>query len=640
MIVGKSHKDKMSNDESLKLKLHQQYNLNQQQQNENNDNNNNNNNNNEDNNNSSMKETNNKNNNNNNIYSSNINFYSCLKSNYKMNEDLDLYNIPYNNTIKHGYDVYNITTNDITNQISTNQITTNDIKNHITTNDLTNHISTNDMTGNITTNNLTRNNITPSNTTNSITTNIHNNNLNDKTSIVDNNDITDSLNKSNILTAGSFLSQDITGNITRNKDNMATHDIIRDNMPISYNITSEHMESYDTDHHIVTDNHLTTSHILTDHIATEHIATNHTYNNTNLVTNYGRYTPFLRPHNHPINFPTDKKGYKLSANGDDVSDVKNGSRIHHQPSLFTQVSMDSSKSEEGFKDGEQDMTNKDALKIEDDKTEDEEENEEEEEDGEEQNDKNEKKESRKTEKPPYSYIALIVMAINSSPGKRCTLSDIYQFLQQRFSFFRSSYVGWKNSVRHNLSLNECFIKLPKGLGRPGKGHYWTVDPSAEFMFEEGSFRRRPRGFRRKYRGVKVGEYNGRYFVKPNGDGMIDTTQEDTNYSCYQPYSVPNPEPVNDENIYSTYSTQQQLQHQLLLQQHQFDSGNLFFPDYSSPSNIYPSHYETGSSSYNFYSPYCNSSERSFYYQNQYCQPGLGLLSMFSVHLYRVLLIVL
>jgi len=109
---------------------------------------------------------------------------------------------------------------------------------------------------------------------------------------------------------------------------------------------------------------------------------------------------------------------------------------------------------------------------------------------------------RRQEKPPYSYIALIVMAIQASPNKRCTLSEIYQFLQQRFPFFRGTYQGWKNSVRHNLSLNECFIKLPKGLGRPGKGHYWTIDPAAEFMFEEGSFRRRPRGFRRKCQALK------------------------------------------------------------------------------------------------------------------------------------------
>ncbi|XP_077450835.1 forkhead box protein F2 [Stigmatopora argus] len=109
---------------------------------------------------------------------------------------------------------------------------------------------------------------------------------------------------------------------------------------------------------------------------------------------------------------------------------------------------------------------------------------------------------RRPEKPPYSYIALIVMAIQSSPSKRLTLSEIYQFLQARFPFFRGSYQGWKNSVRHNLSLNECFIKLPKGLGRPGKGHYWTIDPGSEFMFEEGSFRRRPRGFRRKCQSLK------------------------------------------------------------------------------------------------------------------------------------------
>lgn len=118
--------------------------------------------------------------------------------------------------------------------------------------------------------------------------------------------------------------------------------------------------------------------------------------------------------------------------------------------------------------------------------------------------------TRRQEKPPFSYIALIVMAIRHSPNKRLTLSEIYAFLQQQFPFFRSSYQGWKNSVRHNLSLNECFVKLPKGLGRPGKGHYWTIDPSSEFMFEEGSFRRRPRGFRRKCQALKPQFGSGGY----------------------------------------------------------------------------------------------------------------------------------
>lgn len=127
---------------------------------------------------------------------------------------------------------------------------------------------------------------------------------------------------------------------------------------------------------------------------------------------------------------------------------------------------------------------------------------------------------RRQEKPPYSYIALIVMAIQSSPGKRLTLSEIYSFLQQRFPFFRGAYQGWKNSVRHNLSLNECFIKLPKGLGRPGKGHYWTIDPSTEYMFEEGSFRRRPRGFRRKCQALKP-QYP-QYYSGPAGPVGVQT----------------------------------------------------------------------------------------------------------------------
>lgn len=105
--------------------------------------------------------------------------------------------------------------------------------------------------------------------------------------------------------------------------------------------------------------------------------------------------------------------------------------------------------------------------------------------------------NRKPEKPPYSYIALIVMAIKSSSDKRLTLSEIYQFLQKNYAFFQGDYCGWKNSVRHNLSLNECFIKMPKGVGRPGKGHYWTLAPGHEFIFDDGSMRRRPRGFRRK-----------------------------------------------------------------------------------------------------------------------------------------------
>ena len=47
--------------------------------------------------------------------------------------------------------------------------------------------------------------------------------------------------------------------------------------------------------------------------------------------------------------------------------------------------------------------------------------------------------ARRQEKPPYSYIALIVMAIQSVPSKKLTLSEIYRFLQAKFPFFRGAY---------------------------------------------------------------------------------------------------------------------------------------------------------------------------------------------------------
>ncbi|XP_074841566.1 forkhead box protein Q1 [Carettochelys insculpta] len=94
-------------------------------------------------------------------------------------------------------------------------------------------------------------------------------------------------------------------------------------------------------------------------------------------------------------------------------------------------------------------------------------------------------------KPPYSYIALIAMAIRDSAGGRLTLAEINDYLMGRFAFFRGAYTGWRNSVRHNLSLNDCFVKVLRDPARPwGKDNYWTLNPSSEYTFADGVFRRR------------------------------------------------------------------------------------------------------------------------------------------------------
>ena len=103
----------------------------------------------------------------------------------------------------------------------------------------------------------------------------------------------------------------------------------------------------------------------------------------------------------------------------------------------------------------------------------------------------------KLQKPPYSYIALITMAIQTQDAKRATLAEICQFIRENFQYYRENQKqGWENSIRHNLSLNECFLKLPREQGRPGKGHYWVLDPAAKHMFDDGSFRRRKRRFKK------------------------------------------------------------------------------------------------------------------------------------------------
>ncbi|CAF2324743.1 unnamed protein product [Rotaria sp. Silwood2] len=107
-------------------------------------------------------------------------------------------------------------------------------------------------------------------------------------------------------------------------------------------------------------------------------------------------------------------------------------------------------------------------------------------------------------KPPYSYIALITLAIESSKDGKMTLNEIYKFIQDRYPFYNEQTAQrWQNSIRHNLSLNDCFVKISRTssdncslTGNKSKGNYWTLHDKAKNMFGNGtSFLRRSTRFK-------------------------------------------------------------------------------------------------------------------------------------------------
>uniref|UniRef100_A0A8C5PQW0 Forkhead box K1 n=1 Tax=Leptobrachium leishanense TaxID=445787 RepID=A0A8C5PQW0_9ANUR len=93
-------------------------------------------------------------------------------------------------------------------------------------------------------------------------------------------------------------------------------------------------------------------------------------------------------------------------------------------------------------------------------------------------------------KPPYSYAQLIVQAISSAQDRQLTLSGIYAHITKHYPYYRSADKGWQNSIRHNLSLNRYFVKVPRSQEEPGKGSFWRIDPTSEVKLAEQAFRKR------------------------------------------------------------------------------------------------------------------------------------------------------
>ncbi|KAG6868472.1 hypothetical protein C0993_002447 [Termitomyces sp. T159_Od127] len=151
-------------------------------------------------------------------------------------------------------------------------------------------------------------------------------------------------------------------------------------------------------------------------------------------------------------------------------------------------------------------------------------------------------------KPFYPYSTLIRYAIKGSPNQKLLLEDIYYAIESRFPYFRTAPNGWKNSVRHNLSLNPCFEKVPRPLTDRGKGSYWTVNDNVDPRTGVHRIRKK------KAKGAKRGseeadlDYSPDGFQDPGAQFVPPMPTEEAGPSRQVPFPPPYPFDPNFQMI--------------------------------------------------------------------------------------------
>ncbi|KAF2354180.1 Fork head domain, partial [Trinorchestia longiramus] len=148
-------------------------------------------------------------------------------------------------------------------------------------------------------------------------------------------------------------------------------------------------------------------------------------------------------------------------------------------------------------------------------------------------------------KPALSYIALITRAIESSPNQMATLGEICNYICETYPYYKARYPSWQNSIRHNLSLNDCFVKVARTPSTPGKGNFWKLDPLAANMFDNGSLLRRRKRYKRPTTHYLAAPYlhalnilHGHPSYPAGSPAMIPAAFRHSHLHHFHPYSVP------------------------------------------------------------------------------------------------------
>ncbi|KIX06177.1 uncharacterized protein Z518_04151 [Rhinocladiella mackenziei CBS 650.93] len=155
------------------------------------------------------------------------------------------------------------------------------------------------------------------------------------------------------------------------------------------------------------------------------------------------------------------------------------------------------------------------------------------------------RDSAKDLKPPFSYATMIAQAIFSSEEEKLTLSNIYSFIAEKYAFYRHSNSGWQNSIRHNLSLNKAFQKVPRRTDEPGKGMKWQIAP--EFRQEYWKKQARRGGGSAPSSPASGKEVNPN-FRGPNGQNLGYDTTMVSQFSARDLPDRPGPPPPGKVNV--------------------------------------------------------------------------------------------
>lgn len=143
-----------------------------------------------------------------------------------------------------------------------------------------------------------------------------------------------------------------------------------------------------------------------------------------------------------------------------------------------------------------------------------------------------KSSSRRNAWGNLSYADLITKAIQNSPEQRLTLSQIYDWMVQNVPYFKdkgdsTSSAGWKNSIRHNLSLHNRFMRIQNE--GTGKSSWWVLNPDAKpgktqrrraGSMETKSYEKKRGRVKKKVEAIRAGlsMMNG----SPAGDDFLDS----------------------------------------------------------------------------------------------------------------------